>query len=303
MRKVTTLWIAAALMAISFGVGCKSEKPPASSEVQTTNVPAAPKYVHEPFRSHLPKGFQFAGADEETVRTLLFWYGAVLVARGDSTPPPVLVFSNEEAVQHYQVGVKIQGARINGIRIELQTPAMEALQAARREAQMAHADITPRGTDSSRRSYADTVRLWDSRVKPGLAHWVAAHRLKAKEAKRITALDPMTQTREILHLEEDGLYFNLKFDGSILSSVAPPGASQHLSMLALDINEYEIPKVREILARHGWFQTALDDLPHFTYMGVTEADLPGLGLRKERMREMLGEHVFWLPDLEGRIGM
>jgi hypothetical protein len=260
-------------------------------------------YVHEPFLSHLPKGFQFAGADEETVRTLLLWYGAVLVARGDSTPPPVLIFPNEEAVQRFQVSVKTKRAQINGISIELQTPAMDALLEARQEAQLAHADITPRGVDSSRRSYADTLRLWESRVKPGLAHWVAAHKIARKEARRIANLDPMTQTSEILHQEEGGFYFNLKFDGSILSSVAPPGASQHLSMLALDINEYEIPKVREILARHGWFQTALDDLPHFTYMGVTEAELPGLGLRKERMREMLGEQVFWIPDLVATVSV
>jgi len=40
-------------------------------------------------------------------------------------------------------------------------------------------------------------------------------------------------------------------DKSIIYSVAPPGASQHLSMLALDVKEFQNAKVRETLARHG----------------------------------------------------
>ena len=45
-------------------------------------------------------------------------------------------------------------------------------------------------------------------------------------------------------------------------------------MLAFDVNEFDNPRVREILAKHGWFQTVLSDLPHFTYLGLKEKDLP-----------------------------
>jgi hypothetical protein len=103
------------------------------------------------------------------------------------------------------------------------------------------------------------------------------------------------QVGEILHLEQHGLFFSKDFSKSILASVAPPGASQHISMLALDVNENANPEVRWILARHGWFQTVLHDLPHFTYLGVTEAELTALGIRKVNF----GTRVFWIPDLRG----
>ncbi|MFO1528192.1 MAG: hypothetical protein U1F77_00335 [Kiritimatiellia bacterium] len=60
---------------------------------------------------------------------------------------------------------------------------------------------------------------------------------------------------EILKLEQKGLYFAPDFKRSILHSVAPPGASQHIALLALDITEHDNPRVRQILAAHGWFQT------------------------------------------------
>jgi hypothetical protein len=105
------------------------------------------------------------------------------------------------------------------------------------------------------------------------------------------------QVREIISLEERGLFFSKDFSKSILASVAPPGASQHISMLALDVNENAKPAVRSILARHGWFQTVLCDLPHFTYLGVTETELTSLGLRKVNF----GKRVFWIPDLGARL--
>jgi hypothetical protein len=77
-------------------------------------------------------------------------------------------------------------------------------------------------------------------------------------------------------------------------SVAPPGTSQHLSMLAIDIAEFNDARTREIMASHGWFQTVISDLPHFTYLGVDEAALPDLGLKKV----LNGDRGFWIPDLD-----
>jgi hypothetical protein len=37
---------------------------------------------------------------------------------------------------------------------------------------------------------------------------------------------------------------------------------------------------RGILARHGWFRTARNDHPHFTYLGLREERLPSHGLKK-----------------------
>jgi hypothetical protein len=98
---------------------------------------------------------------------------------------------------------------------------------------------------------------------------------------------------EILELEERGIYFAKDLSKSIIYSVAPPGTSQHLSMLAIDIAEFENPRVREIMAKNGWFQTVVSDLPHFTYLGTDENDLPDLGLKTV----VSGDRRFWIPDI------
>ena len=89
------------------------------------------------------------------------------------------------------------------------------------------------------------------------------------------------------------MFFSKDLSKTIIYSVAPPGTSQHLSMLALDVGENENPKVREILARHGWYQTVQSDLPHFTFLGVQESDLEKLGLKKVSD----GGRLFWLPNI------
>jgi hypothetical protein len=215
------------------------------------------------------------------------------VARGGAQPPPVVVFADEAAVKEWQSNVRTTRAEIAGINIELQAAAMTALLEARTEAQGAKLDITPRGTDAARRSYEETVKLWRSRVEPGLTHWVNEGRLDRAEATRIRSLSARDQIPEILRLEADGLYFSTDFAKSILYSVAAPGTSQHLSLLAFDVKEHENARVRSILASHGWFQTITSDAPHFTFLGVRETELAGLGLKKATN----GGRVFWIPDL------
>ena len=64
-------------------------------------------------------------------------------------------------------------------------------------------------------------------------------------------------------------------------------------MLAFDANEFQDRRVREILAEHGWFQTVLSDLPHFTFLGLDEAELPGRGLKQTEVHNQ----IFWIPDV------
>jgi hypothetical protein len=66
-------------------------------------------------------------------------------------------------------------------------------------------------------------------------------------------------------------------------------------MLALDVSQFSNNRVRRILARHGWFQTVKSDMPHFTYLGLEEKDLPSRGLRSVRF----GEQLFWIPNIDG----
>ncbi len=65
-------------------------------------------------------------------------------------------------------------------------------------------------------------------------------------------------------------------------------------MLALDVTEFDNPRVREILGKHGWFQTVLSDLPHFTFLGLKEKDLPKHGLKSV---EADGQ-TFWIPNIQ-----
>src|SRR6185369_8049224 len=99
----------------------------------------------------------------------------------------------------------------------------------------------------------------------------------------------------ILDLEDkEHLYFGTFFDRSILYSVAAPGASQHLAMLAFDVAEYQDTGVESALERHGWFRTVSNDLPHFTYLGRRESELPELGLKRVLRRYGETDYHFWV---------
>ena len=205
----------------------------------------------------------------------------------------MVIFLDQNAVARWQSNLSTEQAELAGIPVRLQSAAMRALRKAREEAFQVHVGISPRGMDAAQRSYDETLELWRSRVNPGLQHWVDKGLLSAAEAERIRKSPAREQVPEILGLEKRGLYFSKDFSKSILFSVAPPGASQHLSMLAFDVKEHANPVVRSILEHHGWFQTVRSDLPHFTYLGVNKHQLPSLGLRMVRDRD----RVFWIPDL------
>lgn len=242
------------------------------------------------FRSNLPAGF--IEPTDSVGQRLLRDYGAVFVARG-VTVPNVVVFKDEKEVSDFQKLAASSTDNVGGSPIELQTPAYKALMDAIADARKQGLSITPRSADSSKRTYKHTVDLWASRVNPGLAHWVAEKRVTPADAARIKKLTPFEQVPEILALEDQGIWFSKDLSKSIVYSVAPPGTSQHLLMLALDVAQFEDGRVRAILAQHGWFQTVTSDLPHFTYLGVSEAELPGLGLKKVTN----ASRDFWVPDI------
>lgn len=235
----------------------------------------------------------FAQPTDDAGKLLLREYGSLFVARGGVTPPKKVVFKDESDVLAFQNAVSHRVANVGGKSIDLQTAAMAALENAVKDARSANLKITPRGADPARRSYQQTVINWNSRVKRGFQVWTAKGKVSAGEAKRISSLTPYEQVPEIFKLESQQIYFALNQEKSIIYSVAPPGTSQHIAMLALDIEEFGNASVRAILAKNGWFPTIASDLPHFTYLGVTEAELPGLGLKKVQS----AGRDFWVPDL------
>ena len=228
-------------------------------------------------------------------RRILEDYGAMFLASKKVTLPPVCIFTNEEQVTRFQEAAGVAGEQIGYDEVELQPEALKKLAKAREEAQKEGLDITPRdGAEAGRRNYDDSLRLWNSRFLPALDYWMSQGRLSAEQVTRLRGLPLAQQVAEVLELEKSGIYFSKDLSKSILYSIAAPGTSQHIAMLAFDVNEFENPRVREIMAKHGWFQTVLSDLPHFTFLGLKEKDLPKNGLRSV---EVNGQ-TFWIPNVE-----
>jgi hypothetical protein len=223
-------------------------------------------------------------------------YGAVFLTA--ATPPPTIIFRDSREVEQFQSQLQTLTAVFGEHEIQLQAAAMAQLSDAADELRSRGASLTPRAADSGRRSYEDTVSLWNRNVGRGLEHWGQMGRVTAERAEQIRRLSPVEQVAVILEMEErENIYFGTFFDRSILYSVAAPGASQHLSMLAFDAAEFENELVERTLARFGWHRTVVYDFPHFTYLGHDEKSLPLLGLKQE-VREYDGRsYCFWIPDL------
>lgn len=233
---------------------------------------------------------------DPVARRILEEYGAVFMADKKVKPPPVCVFTTEEQVTKWQDEAGYEAEYMSYDHVELQPEALKHLLKAREDARKEGLDITPRdGAEAARRNYEDSVRLWNSRFEPALDYWLGQGRLTAEQVSRLRALPLYQQIAEVLELEKAGIYFSKDLTKSILYSIAAPGTSQHIAMLAFDVNEFENPRIREIMARHGWFQTVLSDLPHFTFLGLKEKDLPKHGLRSV---EVNGQ-VFWIPNVPG----
>lgn len=241
--------------------------------------------------SELPKRLENCG-DSFLEKITLLEYGAIYAADSKKVRlPGKCFFGRESEVLAFQKKLKIKSVVINGIRVELQSQALDALLEARNEALQAGFDISPRGSDASRRSFEDTVDLWNSRLIPALAYWQKKGKLTAEETQMLKSLPIDEQVAEIFRLEEKRIFFGTGFGKSIFHSVAPPGTSQHLALLAIDIEQFDNLKVRTILAKNGWFQTVKNDTPHFTFLGVSENNLPSRGLQKK----VVGKQTYWIP--------
>lgn len=224
-------------------------------------------------------------------------YGSVFVTT--ATPPPTIIFRDAAEVESFQSSLKVRCATIGDYKIALQAEAMDALIRAASEMNDREGQITARADDSGGRSYDDTVRLWTRNVTRGLEHWEREGHISGERARAITDLAPAEQIPVILEMEErEQLYFGTFLNRSILYSVAAPGASQHLALLAFDVAEYKDEEVEQALNRHGWFRTVTNDLPHFTYLGLEQEALQDVGLKRVSYDYDGRSYNFWVPDLD-----
>jgi hypothetical protein len=224
-------------------------------------------------------------------------YGAVFVT--EATPPPVIIFDEAAQVEAFQSSLAVSSGVFGDHEIQLQSVALDALATAATDMAERGGSITARADDAGGRSYEDTVRLWTRNVTRGLEHWESLGRISREQSQAIHSLSPIDQVSAVLSLEDtDQLFFGTYFDRSILYSVAAPGASQHLSMLAFDVAEYEYPETDEVLGARGWFRTVPNDLPHFTYLGGDQSSLFARGLRPLERINGGRVYVFWTPDVD-----
>ncbi len=222
-------------------------------------------------------------------------YGAVYVSKDTVKFPPKCVFADQAEVEAFQSKTPSATYDFGGTTIELQSAAMKDMLEAIADAKKAGLNITPRGRSSAgKRSYEDTSRIWDSRFFPALAYWQKRGKISAADADAAKKMTTQDQVVQVMEWEKDSLWFNTNFSRTIFSSVAAPGTSQHLSMLAMDVTQFADARVRAILNKHGWFQTIANDTPHFTYLGYAEDELPKRGLRPE----MSGGFKFWVPNIK-----
>ncbi len=224
-------------------------------------------------------------------------YGAVFVT--SATPPPVLIFTDAAEVEQYQLSLPVKSALLGEHKIELQSEALVRLTQAAAEIEARGGRITARASDSGRRSFDETTNLWNRNLTRGLEHWQNLGRMDFNQAREIREAALTDQIAIVLDIEEASqLYFGTYFDRTILSSVAAPGASQHLSMLAFDVAEFQDEQVEGALNHSGWFRTVVNDLPHFTFLGRSEDELPSLGLKQYTCEYGSRNYLFWIPDLE-----
>ncbi len=291
----TRIWKFATLVAI---VIMSTEQMTANTTLRelTSNKEPAPFYeaLAKALKKRKTRVENVCPPADPVARRILEEYGAIFLANKKVVPPPVCIFTHEDQVTQFQEQAGFVSEFMSYDHVELQPAALKQLLKAREEAQKEGLDITPRdGAEAARRNYEDSVRLWNSRFEPALEYWLGQGRLTAEEVERLKSLPLSQQVAEVLELEKSGIYFSKDLSKSILYSIAAPGTSQHIAMLAFDVNEFENPRVREIMAKHGWFQTVLSDLPHFTFLGLKEKDLPKHGLRSV---EVNGQ-VFWIPNV------
>src|SRR5690606_14326929 len=132
-------------------------------------------------------------------KKLLKEYGSVFVSR--ATPPTKVVFKDQSDVSSFQSSLQASSETIGGFNVTLQTAAMNGLKAAIADAKGQGLSISPRGADSAKRTYDETVGLWKSRVDPALKHWTSQGKLSSAQAAKIAAMSPYEQVSEVLKLE------------------------------------------------------------------------------------------------------
>lgn len=186
---------------------------------------------------------------------LLRTYGAVFVNPDIDIKLPVKdIFTNEQETQQFQATLTM--GHVDGTNdCYLQKAAADALNKARSLQKIPLK--SGYGTGDCTRTFATNLRFWQKYAN----NEILAKVQQGKETK-------------------------------ILGLVAPPGTSQHLWGLAIDLRVTN-QRQKQVLNQNGWFQTVENDIPHWTYVGLTEENLHLYGLKNEVVRGI----TYWVTPL------
>lgn len=186
---------------------------------------------------------------------LLRAYGAVFVNQDVGIKlPQKNIFANEQETQEFQGTLRM--GHVDGTKdCYLQKSAADALNKARIQQQIPLK--SGYGSGDCTRTFNTNLRFW---------HKYANNQILAK----------VQQGKET----------------KILGVVAPPGTSQHLWGLAIDLR-VSSKEQRKALNQNGWFQTVQNDVPHWTYVGLTEENFPLFGFKKQVVQGI----TYWITPL------
>jgi len=252
-----------------------------------------PNFGRDPLKPSSSK-LECAIEADPLAKRVLPEYGSMFAAADSIQLPPKCVFRDSGEVAVFQSRINSAQARVAGGSLELQPAALEAYQNIRFGAEVRGLKISLLdGPLASKRNYNDTVRIWNTRFVPALDYWVALGVIDFGESYAARNAPLVEQAKKVIEWESRGYKFGTRRSKSIFASTAPPGTSQHLSMIAVDIAEYSNVDVRLAMNVGGWYQTVIDDPPHFTFLGIVESDLPQRGLKQV----VSGGFSYWVPNI------
>jgi LAS superfamily LD-carboxypeptidase LdcB len=216
--------------------------PDSSTSINTPFIPNQQLDDQQRFLETVAKKMPIVPEIDTFQYTLLRSYGTVFInQKSEIKLPQTIIFDNEAETQNFQDTISI--ALVDGTQeCYLQKAAAEALNKAKVLENIA---LKSGYAGDCLRNFATTLNFWNK-----YANEDTLARVKAGQETKI------------------------------LSLVAPPGTSQHLWGLAIDL-QVSTPAQGQALNENGWFQTVANDIPHWTYLGWSEDDLPKFGLQQK----------------------
>lgn len=229
---------------------------PETTSSKPTNQPFIPNQeLDEQQRFLVTMNHQILNPPPNTYEHILLKaYGAVFInQQSEIKLPTKVILETEEETQEFQESLQL--ALVKGTKeCYLQKAAAEAFNQARLVIDI---PLKSGYSGDCTRSFQTTVRFWQKYTNNRTLEQVK----QGKETK-------------------------------ILNLVAPPGTSQHLWGLALDLGVSK-PAQREALNQNGWFQTVENDQPHWTYLGWNQEDLLKFGLKDKIVNGI----TYWLTPI------